>query len=270
MKAFLFVLLISPSIYLALNIIPATNFKKFTINIDNKYSDSILSFSHFKIFNSSTYSIILNIIAPFGKYNLYIYDDLTKLNSDIEEKKFKNNIKHELITGTNEPYLLESTFINNDKTTLYFFFENNLEEKVGNINLTIFSEGSSFSSDDIILNEISCDGSSYSFNFPENHKGYLLFGFNDASRATNGRFEIFEGLSSVATQKITFINYLNDFYPLKQGRKYKIKLTCQSSGRYTYDNKKYYYLVQTNYYDNFEVKINTYDFQKFLVFRKKE
>ena len=95
MKAFLFVLLISPSIYLALNIIPATNFKKFTINIDNKYTDSILSFSHFKIFNSSTYSIILNMTASFGKFNLYVYDDLTRLNSDIEEKKFKNNIKYE-------------------------------------------------------------------------------------------------------------------------------------------------------------------------------
>ena len=98
-----------------------------------------------------------------------VYNDLSKLNSDIRDNKFINYIKYELITGKNGPYVLKSTFINNENDNLYFFFENTLEEKIRNINLTIFSVETSYTVNDILINEIGCNDEIYYFNIPINH-----------------------------------------------------------------------------------------------------
>ena len=76
MLTFPYLLILLFSIYLPLDIVPLTSLKNLTINIDKKYSDSILNFSNTKLPVTSNYSIIIRMNCTFCAFNLYVYDDI--------------------------------------------------------------------------------------------------------------------------------------------------------------------------------------------------
>ena len=87
------------SLYFTLDIVPLTNLKNLTINIDKQYSDNILSFSNNKLSKGSNYSVTIRTNCQFCRFNLYVYDGLKILNSDIDGKAFQNFLETKLITG---------------------------------------------------------------------------------------------------------------------------------------------------------------------------
>lgn len=197
MLTFPYLLILLFSIYLPLDIVPLTSLKNLTINIDKKYSDSILNFSNTKLPVTSNYSIIIRMNCTFCAFNLYVYDDIRQLNSDIDDKTFQNYIQNGIITGKESYLNLKLTDDNNnDNNPLYFYFENVSEYIIGNINVSIFADGFSSTLKDSIIKEVECDGISNYIDIPANHKAYINFGFGDTNNFAQGILDIYKGKSN--------------------------------------------------------------------------
>ena len=267
MLTFPYLLILLFSIYLPLDIVPLTSLKNLTINIDKKYSDSILNFSNTKLPVTSNYSIIIRMNCTFCAFNLYVYDDIRQLNSDIDDKTFQNYIQNGIITGKESYLNLKLTDDNNnDNNPLYFYFENVSEYIIGNINVSIFADGFSSTLKDSIIKEVECDGISNYIDIPANHKAYINFGFGDTNNFAQGILDIYEGKSNQVIKKFDFFNYIEDSYPLKNGFSYKIHFACKVG--FANKLKKFFYISQSNYQKCFEAKIDTKYFQQFPVLTK--
>ena len=263
MLTFLYFLILSFSLYLSFDIVPITNFERKAIKIGAKYSDTILSFSPNQLSYSSTYSIIARMITPtFYRFSLFLYDDLSTLNSDINKNDFSNYKKFDLIWGEDVDF--EFTLENNNKK-IYLFFENARGGEIRTINFIIYSDAISTTITNMITNEIYCrkSGISYYFDIPKNHKTYLIIGFKDGGNQAYGSLQIFE--ENVSKNKLSLGSYYEGYYLLKNGYSYSIKLTLYGNGYY----RKYFYISQSNYFQViFQVDINTEYYQQFPVLKE--
>ena len=249
------------------DIVNVTKFDELLIfELNYQGIDTILSFSNNMIPNSTNITMKIETWAYTSNFNfcIFLYDNFTKLNSDIDKDSFINYIKRDLIEKKDKSYTfsVEWNIYDYKNTVLYLFFRNNILSR-HNIFSEIYSNIISPNITNIIKRDIYCNlnGISYYFYIPKDHKTHVIFGIRDIDDDVYGDLQIFEENSNIIKKKIIWNNSLEDYYQLENNISYIVKLTLFCDQKYIF-----FYFAQSDYFKHiFPAKYSTYLFQEFPV-----